>query len=118
MEEAEYCHRLALMNRGRLIALDTPSGVRGRLHAPLLEVAVSDATAAARALEGATEIRDVGIFGRSVHVVVDDPEAARSAIAARLEARGIALHRIEAVPPSLEDVFIALVRAEGGALAG
>ena len=38
MEEAESCHRLALMNRGRLIALDTPAGLRAAAREQLLEL--------------------------------------------------------------------------------
>jgi ABC-2 type transport system ATP-binding protein len=115
MEEAEYCHRLALMNRGRLIALDTPSGVRNRLQQPLLELTVSDATGAVEALQDTSGVREAGIFGRNVHLIVDDGDAVRREIATRLQQKGIDLQQIEEIPPSLEDVFIALVRAEGGA---
>jgi len=117
MEEAEYCHRLALMNRGRLIALDTPSGVRGRLRQPLLELGVSDATAAVEALQGVPGVQDAGIFGRAVHLVVDDVRTVQPALVARLQEKKIALQHVQEIPPSLEDVFIALVRDGGGAVA-
>jgi ABC-2 type transport system ATP-binding protein len=115
MEEAEYCHRLALMNRGRLIALDTPSGVRNRLQQPLLELTVSDATGAVEALKDTPGVREAGIFGRNVHLIVDDGDTVKREIATRLQQKDIDLQQIEEIPPSLEDVFIALVRAEGGA---
>ena len=117
MEEAEYCHRLALMNRGRVIALDRPAALRAAMPAPLLEIAADDAPRAVEALAGAEGVSDVGLFGRAVHVTVRDAARARAALPGLLAARGVAVHGIRAVEPSLEDVFVALVRASGGALA-
>jgi ABC-2 type transport system ATP-binding protein len=58
------------------------------------------------------------MFGRAVHVVVADAAAATSALPAFLATRGISCDRVEPVRPSLEDVFVSLVRREGGAVAG
>jgi ABC-2 type transport system ATP-binding protein len=117
MEEAEYCHRLALMNRGRIIALDRPAVLRAAMPTPLIEIATDDSPRAVEALAGADGVIDVGLFGRAVHVTVRDLEAARAALPRLLAARGIAVHGLKAVEPSLEDVFVALVHAAGGALA-
>jgi ABC-2 type transport system ATP-binding protein len=118
MEEAEYCHRLALMNRGRLVALDTPSRLRQQMTEPILAVTTDRAPGAVRALRDAPGVRDVTMFGRVVHAVVADEAAARSAIPARLAESGIALSGMSRIAPSLEDVFASLVRREGGAVAG
>jgi ABC-2 type transport system ATP-binding protein len=118
MEEAEYCHRLALMNRGRLIALDTPAGLRSRMTSPILAVDVQEGARAVEVLRSLAGIRQVGMYGRSVHAVVDDLEAVRGAIPAALAARGIAVRGMNPVSASLEDVFVALVQAEGGASLG
>ncbi len=117
MEEAEYCHRLALMNRARLVALDTPERLRAAHEGTILEILPERGPQAAEALAGAPGVRQAGLFGRAVHVTVDDAAAARQALPAFLAARGIALERAEMpeVVPSLEDVFIALVTAAGGA---
>jgi len=115
MEEAEYCHRLALMNRGRLIALDTPARLRAAMREPMLEVRVSDAPRGAEALLGAPGVREAAMFGRALHVAVDDVDAARVALPARLAERGVTVTGLEQIEPSLEDVFVARVRAEGGA---
>jgi ABC-2 type transport system ATP-binding protein len=117
MEEAEYCHRLALMNRGRIIALDRPAVLRAAMPAPLVELATDDSPRAVEALADADGVIDVGLFGRAVHVTVRDLEAARTALPRLLAARGIAVHALRVVEPSLEDVFVALVHAAGGALA-
>jgi ABC-2 type transport system ATP-binding protein len=118
MEEAEYCHRLALMNRGRLVALDTPAALRHGLAVPILAFATNDAPRAVRALRSEPGIGDVTMFGRTVHAVVEDDATARLRIPARLAAEGLTCDRLARIEPSLEDVFVAYVRREGGALAG
>jgi ABC-2 type transport system ATP-binding protein len=118
MEEAEYCHRLALMNRGRLIALDRPAALREQMAEPILELMTSNGPEAAQALRDAPGVIEAAMFGRAVHVVVADVAAATSSLPPFLAARGITVESIGAVRPSLEDVFVALVRREGGAVAG
>ena len=118
MEEAEYCNRLALMNRGRIVALDRPAALRESLGTPLLEIATDNSPQAVEALRGAPWALETGLFGRAVHVAVRDEAAARAAIPGLLAARGVALRGIETVQPSLEDVFVALVHSSGGALEG
>jgi len=118
MEEAEYCDRLALMNRGRLVALDTPAALRQQMQEPILAVRTDHAPGTIHALRDLPGVRDVTMFGRVVHVVVSDEAAARDAIPARLRQAEIAVEEIHRIPPSLEDVFASLVRREGGAVAG
>jgi ABC-2 type transport system ATP-binding protein len=118
MEEAEYCHRLALMNRGRLIALDTPGGLRARVVEPILEVSTDDAPRAVEALAHAPGILEAAMFGRSLHVTVDDAVGGETRVREILAAVGRTVADVHTVPPSLEDVFVSLVRAEGGARVG
>jgi drug efflux transport system ATP-binding protein len=118
LEEAEYCHRLALMNRGRLVALDTPQALRGRLGSPILEVRVADASAAVAALDGEPAVLAVGLYGRALHATVSDAAGGERAIRARLAAAGIEVESLRSIPPSLEDVFVALVQESGGVAAG
>ncbi|MGW8268150.1 MAG: ATP-binding cassette domain-containing protein [Longimicrobiales bacterium] len=118
MEEAEYCNRLVLMNRGKVIALDEPAGLRGRMDEPLLEIQTSRPPQAVDALKKMEGVLEAAMFGRKVHAVVEDEEAAKEAISTLFAKRGISLEGIERVAPSLEDVFVALVREEGGAVDG
>jgi ABC-2 type transport system ATP-binding protein len=115
MEEAEYCHRLALMNRGRLIALDTPRRLRTGTSTPILSVETSNAPRAVEALQGLPDILDASLFGRALHVTVRELSGAKQTITDRLRASGIEVQAIEPIPPSLEDVFVARVREAGGA---
>ena len=118
MEEAEYCHRLALMNRGRLIALDRPAALRDQMAEPILELATNNGPEAAQALREAPGVIEAAMFGRAVHVVVSDVAAANATLPSYLASRGVTVESIAPVRPSLEDVFVALVRREGGAVAG
>ncbi len=76
MDEAEYCHRLALMYRGKVIALGTPAELKaGLTEHSLLNLDTSDPLETMRALEGLAGVRDVAVFGGGLHVTVDDAEA-------------------------------------------
>jgi ABC-2 type transport system ATP-binding protein len=116
MEEAENCHRLALMNRGRLIALDAPARLRAAMREPILEVRTPDSPRVAEALRGVPGVLEAGMFGRAVHVMVEDAAAGRRAVLERLAERGLRVEGIAEVAPSLEDLFVARVRAAGGAV--
>jgi ABC-2 type transport system ATP-binding protein len=118
MEEAEYCHRLALLNRGRLIALDSPHGLRSRVVEPILEVWTDDAPGAVEALVGAPGVLEAAMFGRTLHVTVENEHSGANRIRSALAAAGHTPDDIRPVEPSLEDVFVSLVRAEGGAVVG
>ncbi len=118
MEEAEYCHRLALLNRGRLIALDTPRALRSRTVDAIYRVRTDDAPRAVHRLVETPGIVEAAMYGRDVHVTVDDLATGAATIGRSLAAVGLTATVIEPVEPSLEDVFTSLVRAEGGAVVG
>jgi ABC-2 type transport system ATP-binding protein len=113
MDEAEYCHRLALMYRGRVIALGTPAELRASFRArTLLRLETSAPLETMKALEKAPGIQDVAVFGSGLHVAVDDPLSGAETIRSRLAAEGIGIRHIGKIQPSLEDVFVALIEAE------
>ena len=118
MEEAEYCHRLALLNRGRLIALDTPRALREQVAEPIFEVITDDAPAAVGILANEPGILEAAMFGRTLHVTVEDETTGAERIRAALSGGGRAVETISTIEASLEDVFVSLVRAEGGAVIG
>jgi len=113
MDEAEYCHRLALMYRGRIIALGAPSSLKEvfQFHS-LLHLDSSDPLMSMKALEGQEGILDVAVFGGGLHVAVQDPATAIPQIRQILGRRGISIQRLEAIQPSMEDVFVARIEQE------
>ena len=114
MEEAEYCHRLALMNRGKLIALDSPAGLREASREPLFELEAEEPVKALAALDRNPAVRRAGLFGRKLHVTLAEGEGAE-ALRSELSRHGIEAEGLRQVAPSLEDVFIAHIEKAGGA---
>ena len=113
MDEAEYCHRLALMYKGKVIALGTPAELKRGLTAhTLLNLEATEPLETMRALEGLEGVRDVAVFGGGLHVTVDDVEAGSQRIRTALEAKRIDVRRLEEIEPSMEDVFVAMIEAE------
>jgi ABC-2 type transport system ATP-binding protein len=107
MDEAEYCNRLALIDRGRLVALDTPGELkRGPMGGTLLLVECEPLGEALAVLEQAPGVLEAAMFGDALHVMVRDPGPALRELPAYLSARGLHSGRIEVIPPSLEDVFV------------
>ena len=113
MDEAEYCHRLALMHRGKVIALGAPAELRHQASAhSLLRLDSTQPLETMRALADVPGVVDVAVFGGGLHVTVDDAEATAERIRTKLGAAGIAIHRLEKILPSLEDVFVSMIEGE------
>jgi ABC-2 type transport system ATP-binding protein len=113
MDEAEYCHRLALMYRGKVIALGAPDELKRGLESHrLFNLESSDVLGTMRALEGVAGVLDVAVFGGGLHVTVDDADAAPVRIREALAGKGIEVKRLEPIEPSMEDVFVAMIEAE------
>ncbi|MFB3819811.1 MAG: ABC transporter ATP-binding protein [Candidatus Methylomirabilales bacterium] len=111
LDEAERCHRVGLMHRGRLVACDTPAGIR-RLHSgALLEARGDDLEAAAPLLRRLPGVRDVQTFGDTLHVAAADGVDA-DALAGAIRAAGLPALTLRPIAPGLEDVFVALLREE------
>jgi ABC-2 type transport system ATP-binding protein len=112
MDEAEYCHRLALMYRGRIIALGAPQTLKDDLRSRILmRLETSDPLETMRALEGVPGAGEVAVFGSGLHVTVDREETG-GRIRAALSQAGIEVRRLERIQPSMEDVFVAMIEAE------
>ena len=114
MDEAEYCHRVALINHGRLIATGSPAKLKqtaigGELL--LLECDALGPTLAA--LQDATGVRDCSVFGNALHVLVGNArEQALLELPDCLAAKGCGRAASRASPRRLEDVFVQLIAAD------
>ena len=113
MDEAEYCHRLALMYRGKVIALGTPAELRASLgEGHLVGLEVSDLVGAMRLLEKLPGLSDIAVFGGGLHVTVENSAEAIARIRAALEQGDIAIKSLAPIEASLEDVFVAMIERE------
>ena len=109
MEEAEYCNRLALIFRGKMVALGTPSELkRDAMKGELLLVECEPLGKAVEALQSASGVMDAAVFGNALHLVVPNAGAAIPRMKQFLADKGIAVSRMEKIRPSLEDVFVSL----------
>jgi len=108
MDEADYCDRLALIYRGRLIAEGTPQQLKEEyMVKDVLEIEVDDVVGAMETLER-RGIESV-VFGSLLHVAVEKDPQGPAKLKEMLEQDGIPVNGIEQIPPSLEDVFVTLI---------
>ncbi len=109
MEEAEYCNRLAMIFRGKIVALGTPTDLKQQyMKGELLLVECEPLADALAALETAEGVLDVAVFGNALHLVVKDATAMIPRLGQFLAEHTIKVSKIEPVRPSLEDVFVSL----------
>jgi ABC-2 type transport system ATP-binding protein len=109
MDEAEYCNRLVMIDRGKIVAMGTPTELkRTSMRGQLLLVECEPLGPGLAILPGVPGVGVGAGVGIAVHVVVQDVAQATSAIRDALVAQNIQVRRIEPISPSLEDVFVAL----------
>src|SRR5450755_237770 len=113
MDEAEYCHRIALMYGGRMIALGSPAELKRSLGVgQLLNLESSDLLESLTQLYGGDNILDVAVFGGGLHIKVDNADRAIAWIRQTLGTAGITISVLEPITPSMEDVFVSLIEQE------
>jgi ABC-2 type transport system ATP-binding protein len=114
LDEAEYCNAICLMHDGRIVARGAPSELkRDTIPEHMWELLCDDAVAAQERLQGTSWVRDASVFGRSVHIstaLSDDDAPAH--FRAALSDGGVAVHSLERITPSLEDVFVHVIRSQ------
>ncbi len=112
MDEAERCNTVGLMYAGRLIATDTPLGIKHMVPGVMLEfiplpfVAARDMVAE---MEGVLELQT---YGAMLHVFVDDAELRRPQIEAALAQKGISTRGMRTIQPRMEEAFISLINRQ------
>jgi ABC-2 type transport system ATP-binding protein len=110
LDEAERCHRVALIHAGRLAVIGTTSEVKqifaGR---PIVEVRAPDTVEAMRVLDALPEVEKTTLFGTAVHAVLRAADMTPERIAQQLRAAGVEVAAVTLVAPSLEDVFLDVI---------
>jgi len=115
MDEATRCDRVALIQRGRLLATDTPQRIAASFDRPLLAVRTDNRYRALLALRQSPRTHAVYPFGESLHYADTRADAGADAVAADvrtyLGSRGFGDVQVTAATPTVEDVFIARMGA-------
>jgi ABC-2 type transport system ATP-binding protein len=112
LDEAERCNRVALMNNGEIIAVDTPQNIKTSIHKQVVEIICSDIKKAYSALKEKYQT-DVQIFGDRLDLVVDNADQSIGELRSIFEKNNIQLLSHRTITPSLENVFIHLVKKAG-----
>jgi len=110
LDEAEHCHRIAIVNAGKLAAMGTSRELKQVFaRRPILEIHSARPVDVMRALEEIPEVEKTSVFGTAVHAVLNSPEVDLPGLTRQLNARGLEIGGIDRVMPSLEDVFLDVV---------
>jgi ABC-2 type transport system ATP-binding protein len=114
LDEAEYCHRLAVIHTGKLAALGTTSELK-QIFAdrPIVEIRARRSVDVMRALDAMDDVEESSLFGTAVHAVLRSRDVAPADIVGRLAAQQLEVDSVESVQPSLEDVFLDVVERAG-----
>jgi ABC-2 type transport system ATP-binding protein len=110
LDEAEHCHRIAIINAGKLAAIGTSRELK-QIFAdrPIVEIHSSRPVEVMKVLDRTDEIQKTTVFGTAVHAVLKPHRIDVDALRSRLQAEGLEITSIDRVMPSLEDVFLEVV---------
>jgi len=110
LDEAEHCHRIAIINAGRLASMGTSRELKQIFaERPILEIYSTRPVDVMRALEEIPDVEKTSVFGTAVHAVMRSPHVDTQRLIGLLNARGLDVSGIDRVMPSLEDVFLDVV---------
>jgi ABC-2 type transport system ATP-binding protein len=110
LDEAEHCHRIAVISAGKMAALGTTAELRQAFaDRPIIEVRATQPVLLMRALDELPGIEKTTLFGTAVHAVLSSRAVDVAALVERLKEEGHGISAVERVEPSLEDVFLDVV---------
>ena len=112
LDEAERCHRVALLHQGRLLFCDSPARLKSRMQGSVISIVSSQARRVKEELANADGVTSLVLVGDAVHLFVDDADRRIDDLRARLAGRQIAFDEIVHVAPTIEDLFVEAVRKD------
>jgi ABC-2 type transport system ATP-binding protein len=115
LDEAERCHRVALMERGKIYDIDTPARFRSKMGLTRLEIKVEPLAPAEDILAQSPEAEDVQRFGDRLDVMAASPDAAEKELRNRAAQNGLQVTEIRRSQPTLENAFVGQLRKMRGA---
>ncbi len=115
LDEAERCHRVALLHQGKLLFCDTPANLKARMGKGVLSVSGPEPRSLRTQLERAPGISSLVLTGDGLHVVVDDAARRIPELQTLLHSAHVPFDAIQQVAPSIEDLFVDAVSSRGPA---
>lgn len=109
LDEAERCSRVALINKGALMQVDTPGNMKHSMRGEVLEIVCDRVRDAFAILKNHPAVREVQAFGDRLNVIADNAARSMAAIEVALKAKDIRIGGWRKIDPSLENVFISLL---------
>jgi ABC-2 type transport system ATP-binding protein len=114
LDEAERCDRVVLLHEGKVLAEDTPANLLKLLPGEVLSVLGPEPRKVRDLLRKHPGVLGTALFGNAVHVVLSEGAEAREGVRVALAEAGFRDQELNPMEPALEDVFLHLVRGEGG----
>ena len=111
LDEAERCTRIGLIDKGSILIEDEPAKIKRSLKNPMFELWLHDARSAVEVVRGIEGVRSVSIYGDRLHVSVNMRQMIED-INKEIGAKGIEIKGSREILPSLEDVFISMVKKQ------
>ncbi|MCD6426293.1 MAG: ABC transporter ATP-binding protein [Anaerolineales bacterium] len=115
MDEAEYCNNIGMMYRSKLITLDDPDTLKESYQDILVEIDCESPGKALMLINEISGVLEAALYGALLHVTIEK-QVLTKRIQRKLESEGIVVNRIEEILPSLEDVFVNMIKSERRAL--
>lgn len=113
MDEAERCRRVALMAGGRIVAMETPAALRGRMRGVILEVLAEPQRKAREIAANLPGVLGTQVFGDRLHVWLEGSGECAGGLCGALAAGGVFVRSQRLIPPGLEDVFVSMMSGPG-----
>jgi ABC-2 type transport system ATP-binding protein len=106
LDEAERCHRVALLHQGKLLFCDTPMNLKTRMRKKVVSISCEDPRSVRRQLEGTAGISSLVLCGDGLHAVLEEDAGSIDMIASRLSSAHLDFASVREVAPTIEDLFV------------
>lgn len=113
LDEVDRCHRVALFDRGRIRLMMEPMAMRTLMQGRLFGLVVDNRQKALKVLRTLPQVLGSSVFGAGIHFSLRG-DSELPDVRSALQVAGLSTERLEPIPPTLEDVYLSLVRREQG----
>jgi len=112
MDEAERCDEVGLMDKGKIIKQDSPTNIINHFDKHIISVYSDDNHIARNLVQQEAYVLDAYMLGEELHVVVEDYDFASEILKDKFKKYNITINSIQDKTPSLEDVFVSIIKSE------